>query len=356
MPLSHPDGGIMGHMNQYMKLLIVGDQHFRFELPMGQAFPDGRVKEWEGVKDEIHRLAKDVDAVVLLGDNLNSRHNHSGVINEFVTFLKRFGDKPIHILTGNHERYGKNTALDFLQKLNMPNWRVYTHVEAGVALGDVKATFIPYTTPPMVGALDNEEGANIVLEQAGRGDIVFAHHAVKGAKNAEFFNEIVLNRDELEKNFKLIFTGHLHHSEVLSKQTVVAGSVFTHEVGEEEKFVWTVDTSDMTYTKHNLPVRGIFKLFCGENDNWLYEGQAKIPAHSIVRAVVTSRSVSLKEVEFILEKFDASMIVEQYPNEREKTHFTNKVLDLSVDNLLKIFAQNKKLDYNVLKGGFELLQ
>jgi hypothetical protein len=51
------------------------------------------------------------------------------------------------------------------------------------------------------------------------------------------------------------------------------------------------------------------------------------------------------------------MIVEAYDNEREKTRFDeNAVLDLSVDNLLKMLAEAKGISYSDLCEGLELLK
>ena len=70
-----------------MRICIIGDQHFRFQLPYAAAFKDDRRGEWEAVKKTITDAAEYCDGVVFLGDNLNSRHNHSSVNREFVEFV-----------------------------------------------------------------------------------------------------------------------------------------------------------------------------------------------------------------------------------------------------------------------------
>ena len=109
-----------------MKICIVGDPHFRFQLPYSTALEDGRRSEWEAVKDKIVETAEKCDAVILMGDCFNSKHNHSTVNTEFVNFLHRFGNKEIYILAGNHERYGHQTGLDFIKEMKNPLWHVFT--------------------------------------------------------------------------------------------------------------------------------------------------------------------------------------------------------------------------------------
>ena len=121
-----------------MKICIVGDQHFRYQLPYASSFKDGRRAEWEGVKEEIYKTADKCDAVVLLGDNLNTRHNHSSVNREFVDFLVRLGlgNKPVYIISGNHETFQSSKrsqvhrCRNVLQSLST---RTYSRVGATVA-------------------------------------------------------------------------------------------------------------------------------------------------------------------------------------------------------------------------------
>lgn len=333
-----------------MRILICGDTHFRLEHSYASAFPDGRRSEWEAVKSKIHETAKSCDVVVLLGDNFNLRNNPSVVLREFVEFLKGFEDKPIHILCGNHERTGKNTALDFLQKLNMPNWHVYTDIRSNVQLGDATATFIPYVTPAILGVETKEEAEAIILDLP-KDDLSFVHHTISGTKNTEFFNEIILDKNKLEKLFDMSFGGHIHKSERLSSKILVTGNIFTQEVGEPSKSIWIWDTKTKMLEEVSLPVRGIYKIVWEERDSKEF-----IPLNSIVKCYVTKKETNLDNVKEFLSNFDTSIIIEQYADERVKTHFEDGGLDLGIDNLLKLYAESKKINYEDLKQGFELIK
>lgn len=335
-----------------MKLLVVGDQHFRYELPYASAIPDGRRSEWEAVKQTILETAKRVDAVVLCGDNLNSRHNHSSVIHEFVEFLKGFGNKPLHIITGNHERFSTHTALDFLQKIGMPNWHIYTDIATDVQLADgVNATFIPYVTPAMLGAVTKEEAQEKLFAKLKKGDVAFAHHAVTGAKSTEFFNEIMLDQDKMGSLFKMTFFGHLHKAERLRSNVQGTGNIFTHEVGEPSKSIWILDGDAVEEIK--LPVRGIYKVDWSEDVEKTFGG---IPANSIVKCIVTVRGTDIELVKEALKRFDAGIVVEQYANERAKVHFEGGGMDLSVESLLGMYSQAKGLKHEDVMAGFNLIQ
>jgi len=337
-----------------MKVLIVGDQHFRLELPYSAAFKDGRRGEWEKVLKTIHKTAKDCEAVVLMGDNMNTRVNHPTVIRQFIGFLKGFGEKDVHILVGNHERYGESTALDFLEKIDFPTWHVYTEIKNDVDLCGKKATFAPYLTPAMVEAEDEESGSHEALTRLTGGDLLFAHQGITGAKTSgtivDLFKEIVFSKAALEKKYERIFTGHIHTSQRLSDKTLLTGSIQTMEVGEHGKSVWVLDTKNMSVEEVPLPVRGIYHF---ENPD--IENMKAPPKDSIVKVTITKKEIDVEDVRKWLKKFDAGIVVEKYPKEREKVHFEEGALDLSIDNLLKVFAETRGVEYNELKDALRLL-
>lgn len=337
------------------RILCIGDQHFKLDLPYASSITDRRRGEWEAVKSLIHETAKSCDAVVLMGDNLHARHNNSAVIDEFVAFLKGFGDKQLHLLVGNHERFGRKTALDFLKSVEYPNWEVHTEPTLAplVAGGSKKAMFVPYLTPSMVGAKDKEEGVQKALEALRRADIAFLHQGIAGASvhgtMVSLFNEIVFPREALEMLYGTIFAGHIHNAQRLSPKTQMTGSVFTAEVGEHGKNIYVYE--DGNITEIPLPVRGIYKMVWEERD-----GKEVIPSHSIVKCYVTDRRTSLDDVRKFLEFFDASVIIEQVPNERERVHFDEGALDLSIENMLKVYADVKDVDHEKLLAGYELIK
>jgi calcineurin-like phosphoesterase family protein len=341
-----------------MKILVVGDPHFKYELSYSSAFVDGRKEEWEAVKKTIHDEAKSCDAIVLIGDEFNARHNHSSVIREFIDFLNGFGDKEVHILVGNHERYGASTALDFLKSIKQNNWFIYTEPKQTVVAGQ-KAMMIPFMAPALLGVETKEEGAKAIVKMFPKDiwPLAFIHHGINEARMnnipIDFFNEIVLPKKELEKHFSHVFAGHIHGKQYIPPSIYMTGNIFTCEVGEHSKSIWTYETSKngkVTVKEIPLPVRGIYKIIWEARDE-----KEIIPSNSIVKCYVTDKKTPIDEVKKFLKFFDASTIIEQYPNKRTKIHFEEGGLDLSMDSLLKLYADTKKIVYGDLKEGFELL-
>jgi DNA repair exonuclease SbcCD nuclease subunit len=341
-----------------MKIEIIGDLHLQFGLPYASCISDGRKAEWETVKAKIIKTSEDCQAVVLLGDLFNARHNHSSVVRELVDFLREFGDKEVHIISGNHCRYGDSTALDFLKNIPHTNWFIYTEPKLTLVAGQ-EAYMIPFVTPALLGVETKEEGVQKIIEMLPKDakPLVFAHLGVAGSKihgqSVDFFNEIVLPKEVMEKHFWHGFYGHLHGKQMLFPSTYITGNVMSREIGDHSKSIWTYEsngTIDVEIKEIPLPVRGIYKMVWEENTI------KDIPNNSIVKCYVTNRKTSLEEVKRVLEPFDASIIIEQYPSERSKVHFEDGGLDLSVESMLQKYAEAKKLSYADIKDGFELIK
>jgi DNA repair exonuclease SbcCD nuclease subunit len=343
------------------KILICGDLHQRFSLPYADCIPDGRKSEWESIKAKMVETSKDCQAVVFLGDFYNARHNHSTVLKDSIDFLRSFGDKEIHIIVGNHSRYGDSTALDFLKNIPHTNWFIYTEPMLTVVAGQ-EAFMIPFMTPSSLGAEDKEDGLKKLLAMFPKNAIplAFVHHGITGSKIhgqvIDFFNEIVLPQKKMEQHFSHIFGGHIHGKQNIFPSIYITGNVLTQEVGDHSKSIWTYEsngTIDVEIKEIPLPVRGIYKLEWSEDAEKIYGG---IPKNSIVKCYVTTRGTNIELVKETLSRFDASIIVEQYLSERSKVHFEDGGLDLSVESMLKKYAEAKKLSYADLSEGFELIK
>jgi len=344
-----------------MKVLIVGDPHFRHQLPYSTALPDGRASEWAAVKQQLVELAKDCDEVILMGDNFNSKHNHSSVNREFVEFLHTLGDKTIHMLVGNHERYGHETALDFIQEMKNPNWRVYNEIEK-INIGDKTAVMLPFMTPGVLWAKDLTEAQEILatkLKAEGGADYLFHHHVAEGTlwsqtSETTDLHEVYVPQDCIDL-YQLVVGGHIHKRQWVSDKVLVTGNLFTNEIGEENKAVYTLDTDTNVATEHILSMRGIYKVEVRQGTTF-----DDIPSGSIVKAVVVDPEMQGNGVANLreeLQRFDAYVVVEQYPRKRQKIQIDEAAgLDLSLDNLIKVYSEARKVPYSELKMGLELLE
>jgi len=336
------------------RILIIGDPHFREKLGYADYIKDGRKAEEQEVLDAIVKQSHDCDEVVFLGDNFNAKNNTSDVIKKFVVFLERFRGKQLYLISGNHTKHADGrTAIDFLKEINNPNWHVIT-----TGVEEINGlTFLPYMTKPELDAKDDAEGIKKVMKMLPDGKILFAHHAISdsmaGVVSTNIFNEIVLPKTKLEKKFKLIIGGHIHTPQKVSEQIYIAGSIFNNEVGEIQKYVYKVNRETLKVESFTLPGRGLYKV-----ENPSVATLEKIPTSSIVKVVMTNPELetTIPAIKEFLERFDAFLFLEQYPTKRKKIHFEKGMLDLKVENLLKIYAKEKDIDLKKLNNAWKLIK
>jgi len=352
----------MSKENKY--ILVIGDLHMRESLGYADYLPGQRKKEEQEVLDFIVSESKDCKQIVIIGDALNSKNNTSEVIKRFVEFLKRFEEKQVYILSGNHDKKPDGrTAIDFLQKIDNPDWKVITTAVTGIVYGDMELMFCPYFYKEELGVTDPKAATSQIYERlktthAGK-KILFVHHAITGSKTSsgatsDLFDEPVLDQKELEGKFDLVVGGHVHKPQVLSKKTFVTGSVYNNEVGETQKYLWKINEEDLSYEQIALPGRKIYKI-----ENPSIADINLLPAGGIVKIMLTDAQFKLngtEELKILLKKkFDAYLLVEQYPRERKKFHFEEGAFDFSVEKLLEIYAKERKVDINKLKQAFSLI-
>lgn len=341
-----------------MKILIVGDPHFRSQLPYSGAFKDGRRSEWEAVKQMIHDEAKNCDITVLMGDNFNSKHNPSPVNREFVDFLNGFGSQDVYMIAGNHERLGDQTALDFLKSVDIPTWHVYTEPTYVQLSNGLSFQFVPYMTPGTVDAANNEQARDNVVAMLKPASYMFHHHIVESTKweggDSSIVNELVLPAS-VEENYKMVFGGHIHQPSQVTDKTWVVGNIFTNEVGEHEKFIFILDTETNTVEKKKLPCRPIYKVDVQQATSY-----SDIPAYSIVKATVRDPffvGARAHITGVLFAHVDAFVLVEQFSKQRKRVDLTETgALDLSIDNLLKVYCSQRKISFPDIRTAFDLLE
>lgn len=340
--------------NIFSKIGIIGDMHMKDNLSYSDYVKDQRIPEKKAILDFIVTSFADCHSVIFMGDNLNSRNNSSEVIKEFVEFVERFPHKQVYVIAGNHEKKGNGkSAIDFMREINKPNWHIITTPTAEIVEGDT-VYFLPYMSRSELGVATNEEGRDKLLRAMSPSRFLFAHHAISdtfsnAGVSTNTFNEIILPKTQLENVFDVVVAGHIHKPQVSGK-TVITGSVFSNEAGEIEKFIWKLDTQTNSVEKLKVPGRGIYKF-----ENPSIDALSVLPLDAIIKAVVTSKEVRMDELKECLRRFDAHMILEQYPNERKKLHFDEGAIDFSIANLLRMYATEKKIDYEKLIKGFELI-
>jgi len=339
-------------MDKHMKLCIIGDPHFKSEYPYSELIKDGRKEERFNVESEIYKASQDCDSIILLGDSLDKRHNHSTVIKEFIEFLDGFGDKDVYILSGNHETYeGNKTAIDFLKGVRR-NWIVITPTDGVFYDKQTKLGFVPYFTNAALGVSTKEEASENLMKMIEEHsyDAIFAHHMISETFNTDGVNEIVLDKNRLEAVSKLVVAGHIHSPRVHGR-TLLTGSIFSHETGDHTKSVWSIDTEEGTFTEIPLPIRPIFKA-----TNPTTEELDLLPERSIVKATLTEKGQDIEKIKIKLMSFDGHILVENYPDERKRMHVEKgQTIDLSIPALLVEYAKAKNKDPERLRQAFKIV-
>lgn len=331
-----------------MKTGIIGDMHMKEFLAYADYISDKRVAEKKAVMEFAVEAFKACDNVVFMGDNFNSKNNSSETNREFVEFLERFADKEVYIMSGNHEKKGDGkTAIDFLREVNKPNWHIYT--EFGTDNG---MDFLPNMLNSELGVETYEEATKAIMDKLRGGDILFAHHMVTGTTyngiKTDDATEVVLPKEELEKRYKLIVAGHIHAPQQYGK-VWITGNLFTTFVGELEKYIYIVDEM-FQVKKLTVPCRPIYKL-----ENPTAQTIANTPANSIVKAIVTDKDIDIEQLETDLDKFDAHLLLQDYPNERKQIKIEDGAMDFSIEAMLKLYSEVKDVDLAKLMTGYELV-
>ena len=332
---------------------ILGDIHATDFLSYADYISDRRVGEKKEILDFIVKSFEDCQHIVFLGDIFHSKNNSSETHRWVIEFLEKFGNKQLYLISGNHEKKGDgSTALDFIKEIKKDNWHVYTKPE-DVTIENRKISFLPYMLNSELEVQTCEKATESIMKQLVGGDILFAHHAISGTTfngiKTELLKEVILPKEELEKKYKLTVAGHIHDPQQVDN-ILLTGSVFTNEVGETEKFIYKLE-SDLSIEKIKLPCREIRKI-----ENPTDEQLDNIKKDSIVKIIVTKKETKIEELKKKLEKFDASMIIENIDNERKKIHkIENATFDFSIESLLKLYSQERGISYEKLKKGLYLI-
>lgn len=353
-----------------MRIGVIGDPHFREHLAYADYVKDRREGERQAVLDAVVAAFEDCDAVVFMGDNFNVKTNPNQVVRAFTEFVERFNGKDLFILAGNHEKTADGrTAIDYLKEVKNPKWHVITNT---ISVHD-RLVFMPYFYKQELGQETYEAATESIMSQISAitdngeeeyapYDVLFTHHAISdtlvhSGQDTNIFQEIVLPKTRLEREFDLVVGGHIHHPGQYGR-TIVTGSLMSNEVGDAQKIAWkiTLTTSGPHVEQVRLPNRSIVKLTPQTHD--MYEAiKNTLPASSIVKVVINERGHDVDGIRELLKRFDGHILLEQYPSERAKYAQENgEVLELTVGNLIKAYAKQKKLDEQVLLEAWQEVQ
>ncbi len=188
-------------------------------------------------------------------------------------------------------------------------------------------------------------------------DYLFVHHAISGTAvtnetTTDLFNEPVLDKDKLLRNFALVVGGHIHRPSDEGR-VILTGSVFNNEAGEDGKKIWKIDTENGATESIDLPGRKIYSM----KDPSMPELE-KLKKKSIVKVVLTKKldggTDELRD--YLKANFDAYLLLEQYPSERKKINFEEGMVEFTPEGLLKTYAKEREVPYDKLISAYELIK
>jgi len=329
--------------------------HFSLKLGYSDYINDARNGEEREILDFIIKESSDCDIVVIMGDLFDVKNPPSSVIAKATEFIEMFNNKKVYIIRGNHcLKNDGSSNLEYLREIKNKEWKIIDDIYEEDGL-----VFCPYFTKGLLGVSNNDEAViKIMGKLPKKGDILFHHYCMTGTfvqsgQSVNDFPEPVLPTEELLKRFNLNIGGHVHTGQInKNENVVVAGSVFNQEVNEIGKYIWKIDIDSKKVEKIKLPGRAIYGI---EDEKKL----DKIPKDSIVKFTLREKKTDneIEQIKGKLSKFDAYVFLEKIKNIRDKMHYGKgeSLLEFNIRDLLKLYSENNKINYNLLMIGFELI-
>lgn len=71
---------------------------------------------------------------------------------------------------------------------------------------------------------------------------------------------------------------------------------------------------------------------------------------------MTKKGTKIGPLKEKLKKFDAYLLLEQYPRERKKVHFEEGMLEFSTEKLLEIYAKEREVDVKKLMLAWDIIK
>jgi len=248
-----------------------------------------------------------INKVIHLGDAFDSR---KGIDFSALSWAKnnifdRFKEMciDVHLITGNHDCYYKNTnevnAVDLLLR-EYDNVTVYSE-PTEVKLGNLKILFIPWINQ------ENEE-KTLKLVQKTSCKCAMGHLELQGFRvNKQIVMEHGLESKLFDK-FQLVFSGH-YHTRSNNGTVFYLGNpyeMFWNDVNDTRGF-HIFDTDTLENNPVNNPYRLFYNIYYEDNDYQTFDTREY--ENKIVRVIVRKKS-DTKKFEKFIDKLYTSNIAE----------------------------------------------
>jgi hypothetical protein len=248
-----------------------------------------------------------------------------------------------------------------MREANKPNWHIFTGTGIGEAVDGM--VFLPYLYGNAISKIKNPKKilnqGELIAKSLPEGKYLFCHHAISdmdfGGMSTNMLTEVLLPHKILNEKYNRVFGGHIHSRSDKDRVHVV-GSVFTHNSGDGDKWICILEEHEKgsSVEWRKLPCRHINTLTGPD-----LKAVKALEKDSIAKVIFTDREL-IPSVQGIKEALVARKInfkiLEQFREQRVKKEEDLSVVDLSIEKLLKIYADQKKVSFKALMEGFDIVK
>jgi len=318
-----------------MKSIIVSDLHAG-ELSHGSIDPETgyntRLLDTKRILEEVveYSIKHNIENIIIAGDIYNIKNPKNFVRFVFASVITKAvrANKKVYIITGNHDQtsshYGGH-SLSEMQKMSaiIDNLKIISYPEI-IKVGNIQFGFFPYVNKGECGILDdstfNDWNKEQLLKMSKELDkeykSILICHLETDKSLVHVYEETLGNVIELsflkKLKFNLIFSGHIHKKQQLSKNIYHIGSMVKTSFNEEgeEKYFAVVNHDDLhiEFIKTNDREFKTFKIDLSESTKKLAAFIRKIKntdvSEMITRLVVKVNADDLESIETMNEVYE----------------------------------------------------
>lgn len=210
-------------MSQPLKILCIGDQHFKpSNIPQVDIFIQ-KLEEW--------LVNNPVDLIISMGDLLHTHERlHTQAFNkaiQYIDVLSKYSE--VYIQVGNHD--GINNSLYLSQNHWLTPFKKFKNVTVVddvtiIEKEGVKITLCPYVPDGKFQlALDTKKG------EWENSTCIFAHQLFDGVKMGAIVAE---NVEKWDEDNPMLFGAHIHDRQWVQNNMYIVGSAMQEAFGETE--------------------------------------------------------------------------------------------------------------------------
>jgi len=335
-------------------VLIFGDTHIGYKFYNDSFDSNTNMFPSEldcyNVLDEVyHRASKDdIELVIHTGDVFHTPTPTTKNISKVIEWLKKMSalNKPVYIITGNHDVSLYSNSLVYIHNLELPNIYLLDsqkYLKYTIKYHDWSIVFVPYVID--TSTLDKDllcrtSVQEILANPVSEKQIIVTHiqesSCVRGSEGTLISHSVpVLEVDTTpDYSTSIILSGHIHYGQVYQKKNAIVmypGSAISMDFSDINQIKsYLLLSPDGSYTIESFnTIRKFKSIVVPDNVDNIVEYLAKIrlipnsvyfiliPSTQVadrkaIKELLESRKVFLGDIRFVnsVDKFSESLISE----------------------------------------------